>query len=79
VNLIFVLRALAAQKLLQQRKSLRRCAAGKPVIHASRSGNETFKDQVADEAPFCCVLANVSIFRIRAASSSRSSGSSSLC
>jgi hypothetical protein len=34
--------------LLRQRKLLRRCAAGKPVIHANRSGNDTLKDQVAD-------------------------------
>jgi len=36
----FVLRALAARKLLQQREFLRRCAAEKPVIHANCSGNE---------------------------------------
>ena len=46
----FVLRALAARKLLQQRKSLRRCAAEQPVIHVSRSENDMFKDQVADKA-----------------------------
>lgn len=43
-----MLRALAAQKLLQQRKSLRRCAAEKPVIHVRRSENDRLKDQVAD-------------------------------
>jgi hypothetical protein len=42
-----VLRALAARNLLQQRKILRRCAAGNPDIQASRSGNDTVKDQVA--------------------------------
>jgi hypothetical protein len=45
----FVLRALAARKLLQQRKFLRHRAAGKPVIHVCRSGNDRPKDQVADE------------------------------
>jgi|GEM_PF-6280269 len=50
----FVLRALAARKLLQKRKSVRRCAAGKAVIHASRSENETLKDQVADVPDICC-------------------------
>ncbi|NND20342.1 MAG: hypothetical protein HKN98_17370 [Silicimonas sp.] len=49
VNSIFSLHALAARKLLQQRKFLCRCAARKPVIHANRSQNETTKDQVADE------------------------------
>jgi len=44
-----VLRALAARKLLQQRKFLRRRAAGKPVIHACRSGNDRPKDQVAGQ------------------------------
>ena len=43
----FVLRAPAAQKLLQQRKPLRRCAAKTAAIHASRSENDTLKDQVA--------------------------------
>jgi hypothetical protein len=42
-----VLQALAARKLLQQRKFLRRCVVGKAVIHASRSENETLKDQPA--------------------------------
>jgi hypothetical protein len=36
----FVLRSLAARKLLQQREFLRRCAVEKPVIHANCSGNE---------------------------------------
>lgn len=43
-----MLRALAARKLLQQRKFLRHRAVGKPVIHACRSGNDRPKDQVAD-------------------------------
>jgi hypothetical protein len=47
VNSIFVLRAQAARKLLQQRKFLRRSAAGKPVIHANLSENKVLKDQVA--------------------------------
>ena len=34
----FVLRALAARKLLQQSEFLRRCAAEKPVIHTHCSG-----------------------------------------
>jgi hypothetical protein len=46
----FVLRALAARKLLQQRKFLSRCAAGKPVIHANCSGNERLEDQVTDKS-----------------------------
>lgn len=50
MNLLFVLRALAARKLLRQRKFLRRCALGKPVIHAKHSGSETLKEQVADNA-----------------------------
>jgi len=44
-----VLRALAARKLLQKRKSPCRCAAEKPAIHACRSENNTLKDQAADE------------------------------
>ena len=55
----FVLRALAARKLLQQRKFLRRCAEGNAVIHASRSENETLKDQVADKAAACLRYLNV--------------------
>jgi hypothetical protein len=43
-----VLRALAARKLLQLRKSLRRSAAEIPDIQASRSGNDMAKDQVVD-------------------------------
>lgn len=45
-----MLRARAAQKLLQWRKFLRRSAAGKPVFHAGRSRNDTLKHQVADGA-----------------------------
>jgi hypothetical protein len=45
-----VLRALAAWKLLRKRKFLRCCAAEKTAIHASRSGNDTLKDQVANKA-----------------------------
>lgn len=45
----FVLRALAARMLLQRRKFLYRCAARKPVVHATRSENETLKDQVAGQ------------------------------
>jgi hypothetical protein len=48
----FVLRAHAALKSLQLRKSHCRGAAGKPVIQASRSGNDTVKDQVADKVSF---------------------------
>lgn len=33
MNSVFVLRALAARKLLQQRKSLRRCAADRAADH----------------------------------------------
>lgn len=36
--------------MLRRRKPLRRCAASKTVVHASRSGNDTLKDQVAAEA-----------------------------
>jgi hypothetical protein len=36
--------------LLQLRKFLRHCAAGKPVIHAKPSGSETLKEQVAYKA-----------------------------
>jgi hypothetical protein len=46
VNSIFVPHALAARKLLQQRKSLRRSAAGNAVIHVRRSENEMPKAQV---------------------------------
>lgn len=50
----FVLRALAARKLLQQRISLRCYAAEKPVIHASRSGNDILKAQVwGQNGPSC--------------------------
>ena len=42
-----MLRALVARKFLQQRKFLRRRAAGKPVIHACRSENKMLKEQVA--------------------------------
>jgi hypothetical protein len=42
------LRALAVQKLLQLRKYLRRRLALRPAIRACRSGNNTFKDQLAD-------------------------------
>ena len=55
---IFSLRALAAQKFLQKRKSLRCCAAGKPVLHASRSRNDTVKDQVEDGAAIGCTHSN---------------------
>ena len=50
----FVLRALAARKLLQQRKFLSRCAVGKLVVHTSLSENETLKDQVADGVAGVC-------------------------
>jgi len=50
VNSYFVLRALAAWKLLQQRNFLSCSAAGKPVIHASRIEDKPHKDQVADGA-----------------------------
>jgi hypothetical protein len=43
VNSIFVLRALAAPKLLHQSEFLRRCAAAKPVIHTHCSGCEAEK------------------------------------
>lgn len=49
----------AAQKSLRQRKPLRRRAAGKPVIHSSRSGNDELKAQVADRTAgqrYCPVL-----------------------
>jgi hypothetical protein len=45
--------------LLRQGKFLRRCAAGKPVIHASRSGNDTLKDQVTDKGCVRCMRPNV--------------------
>lgn len=45
MNLILVLRVLAARKFLLESNPLRRCAAGKSVIQAHRSGNETLKDQ----------------------------------
>jgi len=44
-----VLRTVAARKLLHQHKFPCHCAAGKPVIHACCSENETPKDQVADK------------------------------
>lgn len=49
VNSDFVLRALAARKLLQQRDFLRCRAAGEPVIRAIRGENNARKDQVVDE------------------------------
>jgi hypothetical protein len=42
-----VLRALATQKLLQERKFFCRCAARKPAVHANRGENDTPKNQVA--------------------------------
>ena len=58
VNSYFVLRALAAQNLLQQRKTLRRCAAGNSDIQARRGENDTVKDQVADKADLNCRKVN---------------------
>lgn len=43
---VFVLRALAARKLRQQRKSLRRGAAGKPVNYVRPSENKFLKVQL---------------------------------
>lgn len=46
----FLLRALAASKLLQQSNILHCRAAGKPAIHGARSENGRFKDQVAGQS-----------------------------
>ncbi len=43
MNLVFLLRALAEQRLLRQRESRCCCGAGKPVIHANHLGEETHK------------------------------------
>lgn len=45
MNSIFVLRALVAQEMPQQRDFLRRLAARKPVIHAIRSENNGLGDR----------------------------------
>lgn len=69
VKSFFVLRTFATRKLLQQRKSLRRCAAGKPAIYAHRRDNKVLKDQVADfvaaptAGPMTFIQVNVNLDR----------------
>jgi hypothetical protein len=48
VNSIFLLRAFAAQKMLQVPNHLRCYAAKKPAIHAGRSETNPASSQIAD-------------------------------
>lgn len=55
VNLFFMLRARAAQKMLQALNRLRCHAAGKLAIHARGSKNSPANLRAADRAPFDCM------------------------
>lgn len=58
MNSVFLLRALAAWKMLRQQK-IRCChAAGKPAIGAECSEDQRLNSQSADKAPFRCGCTN---------------------